>query len=165
MSTVPWIERTFNFDFSAELYPNILGRFRGAAARLEDATRGLSRERLTRSAAKWSIQENTGHLLDEEDLFRKRLEEYLAGAQVLSPAPHLHRELTHNDRNIKSVLQNFRAAREQQVQRLASRFHDCSDCHHALWFEASFLSASAAILQEVWNWQSPETLIEVCGNR
>ena len=44
MGTIsPWINRKFNFDFPVALYPNILVRFRGTPARLEDAVRGLSR--------------------------------------------------------------------------------------------------------------------------
>lgn len=121
MSTVwSWKDREFNFDFSVGLHPNILARFRGTPARLEDAVRGLSRERLiAKPDGKWSIQENAGHLLDEEALFEKRLDEYLAGAEVLTPAPYVHRELTHNDREIQIILNEFRAARERQVQQLA----------------------------------------------
>lgn len=119
MSTIAWTERRFDFDFAVGLYPNILARFRGTPARLEDAVRGLSRERLiAKPDGKWSIQENAGHLLDEEDLFSKRLHEYLAGAEVLTPAPYLPRELTHNDGNIESILTSFHAARERQVERL-----------------------------------------------
>lgn len=119
MSTIAWIDRRFSFDFAVGLYPNVLARFRGTPARLEDAVRGLSRKRLIAKAdGKWSIQENAGHLLDEEDLFGKRLDEYLAGAEALTPAPYLHRNLTHNEREIATILNHFRAAREQQVQRL-----------------------------------------------
>ncbi len=134
MSTIAWTERRFNFDFAVGLYPNILARFRGTPARLEDSVRGLSRERLIAKAdGKWSIQENAGHLLDEEDLFSKRLEEYLAGAKVLTPAPYLHRELTHNDRKIESILTSFRAARERQVERLVRLCPD--DFARTAWHE------------------------------
>ncbi len=118
MSTVsPWVERKFNFDFPVALYPSVLARYRGAPARLEDAVRGLARvELILKRDGNWSIQENAGHLLDEEDLFQKRLNEYFAGAERLTPAPYLHRELTHNDRKIADLLREFRAARGRQVQ-------------------------------------------------
>lgn len=116
----PWIDRRFSFDFPVGLYPSILARFRGTPARLEEAVRGLTRERLiARRDDKWSIQENAGHLLDEETLFAKRLNDYLAGTGTLSPAPYLHLELTHNDRHIEDILREFRAARERQVEQLA----------------------------------------------
>jgi uncharacterized damage-inducible protein DinB len=113
----PWVNRTFNFDFPASLYPNVLARIRGAPPRLEDAIRGLGRaELITRREAKWSIQENAGHLLDEEDLFWRRLQEYLAGAATLTPAPYQHVELKHNERQIESILSEFRAARQRQLE-------------------------------------------------
>ena len=43
-----WIERKFRFDFPVELYPNVRVRVRGTPARLEELTRGLSRDILTR---------------------------------------------------------------------------------------------------------------------
>ena len=128
MNISPWIERTFNFDFPAALYPNVLTRFRGTPARLEDVVAGLTREQLiARREDKWSIQENAGHLLDEEGLFRQRLGEFLAGAETLTAAQYLHRELTHNFRDVQEILAAFRASREQQVQSmLALRADDFS---------------------------------------
>jgi uncharacterized damage-inducible protein DinB len=121
MTTIPiWTERTFNFDFPVTLYPNILARIRGTPARLDEAVRGLSREQLIAAPdGKWSIQENAGHLLDEEDLFAKRLTAYLASAETLPPAPYLNIKLTHNDRDIAKILSDFRAVRGQQVELLA----------------------------------------------
>ncbi len=118
---VPWVTRKFNFDFPVMLYPNVLARVRGTPPRLEAAIQGLSREQLiAKPGGKWSIQENAGHLLDEEDLFWRRLQEYLAGAQTLTPAPYQNVELKHNDRQIGTILSDFRTARERQVEVLTS---------------------------------------------
>ena len=117
----PWVNRRFNFDFPVSLYPNILARFRGTPARLEEAVRGLSREQLiTRPGGKWSIQENAGHLLDEENLFRTRVREFLAGAESLTPAPYASIELKHNGAAIESILERFRCARVQDLAELAT---------------------------------------------
>lgn len=116
---VPWLSREFNFDFPVSLCPNILARVRGTPPRLEDAVRGLSHEQLiVRRCGKWSIQENAGHLLDEEELFWRRLQEYRAGAETLTPAPYQNIELAHNDRQIGTILSDFRAARGRQVELL-----------------------------------------------
>lgn len=116
-----WVTRKFSFDFPVSLYPNILARVRGAPPRLEDAVRGLSHEQLTvKLSGKWSIQENAGHLLDEEGLFWGRLQEFLAGAPTLTPAPYLHKELKHNERHIEMILREFRAARYRQLEVLAT---------------------------------------------
>lgn len=117
----PWVQRRFSFDFPVSLYPNILARFRGTPARLEDAARGFLRERLiAKPDGKWSIQENAGHLLDEENLFRTRLKEYLAGAEFLTPAPYATVELTHNNVSIESILERFRHDRAEDLAELAN---------------------------------------------
>ena len=120
MSAIPpWIERKFNFDFPVSQYPNIVSRYRGTPARLEEAVHGLSRDRLVaKPGGKWSIQENAGHLMDEEALFTTRLKEYLAGVKELTPAPYQHVALTHNDRHIEDILCRFRTDREAQVKQL-----------------------------------------------
>ncbi len=119
MNTVAWVDRRFYFDFPVDLYPNILARYRGTPARLEDAVRGLSREQLVEARnGKWSIQEHAGHLLDEESLFAMRLRAYLEGAETLPAAPYANVKLTHNDRGIQNILIDFRVARGQQVKDL-----------------------------------------------
>ena len=128
----PWIERKFNFDFPVTFYPNIVSRYRGTPARLEEAVRGLSRDRLiAKPDGRWSIQENAGHLMDEEALFATRLKEYLVGVEELTPAPYKHIELTHNDRHIEDILCRFRTDRETQVKQLASL--SCSDFARTAW--------------------------------
>ena len=120
MSAIPpWIERKFDFDFPVTLYPNIVSRYRGTPARLEEAVHGLSRELLVaKPVGSWSIQENAGHLSDEEALFTTRLHEFLMSAEKSTPAPYKHIDLTHNDRRIEDLLRHFRAAREAQVKQL-----------------------------------------------
>lgn len=114
---VAWLNRKFDFDFPVSLYPNVLARVRGTPARLEDAVCGLSRAQLVAKFDRtWSIQENAGHLLDEEDLFWRRLQEYLAGAETLSPAAYKNFPLKHNDSDIDVILREFRKARERQVE-------------------------------------------------
>ncbi len=126
----PWLERRFSFDFPATLYLNLLARVRGAPPRLEDSVRGLSREQLVETKnGKWSIQENAGHLLDEEDLFMRRLHAYLERAETLPPAHYLNVKLTHNERDIQNILVDFRIARGQLVtELLLLRLEDFERC-------------------------------------
>lgn len=119
MNMIDWLDRRFNFDFPVDVYPNVVARFRGTPARVEEAVHGLSREKLTDSTnGKWSIQENAGHLLDEEALFAMRLHAYLKGTESLPAAPYANLKLTHNDRDIHEILTEFRVARVQQVNDL-----------------------------------------------
>lgn len=121
MPRMPWVERTFTFDFPVSLYPDVVERFRGTPARLEEKVRGLGRDVLTRSDGGWSIQENVGHLLDLEGIFNGRIEDFLNGLPELRPADITNRathEAKHNERDINDLLRRFRAERERAAARL-----------------------------------------------
>ncbi len=119
-----WIKRQFKFELPLGMYGNVVERVRGTPARLEDLTRGLSREVLTgRDGDKWSIQEQAGHLLDLEELGMKRLDDFEAGREVLVAADMTNRkthEANHNANSIESILSTFRQERMAFVERLDS---------------------------------------------
>ena len=119
---IPWMQRVFPFAFAPGFYPEVIERLRGTPARLEDRVRGLSVEVLTRrDGDHWSIQENAGHLFDLEALMEGRLEEFLAGAEVLRAADLTNRVTAtagHNDQPIDEILAAFRARRLGNVARL-----------------------------------------------
>lgn len=117
-----WIKRQFKFELPLGMYGNVVERVRGTPARLEDLTRGLSREVLTgRDGDKWSIQEQAGHLLDLEELGMKRLDDFEAGREVLVAADMTNRkthEANHNANSIEKILAAFREERMAFVARL-----------------------------------------------
>ncbi|MBC7773183.1 MAG: DinB family protein [Pyrinomonadaceae bacterium] len=119
----PWVERTFCFDFPVGKFPDILSRFRGTPARIEEFASSVAADQLTWRDAPgtWSIQENIGHLLDLEALWARRVEDFLRGEDRLSPAdinnPATH-AANHNARPIAELLGAFRAARGRLVARL-----------------------------------------------
>lgn len=118
-----WITRKFSFDYlPLSMYPNVVERVRGTPARLEDLTRSLSREILTRrDGDKWSIQEHAGHLLDLEQLGMNRLDDYEQGRETLHAADMENRrthEANHNADTIDNILAAFRAERMEFVRRL-----------------------------------------------
>lgn len=117
-----WFERKFEFQFSAELYPNLCVRLRGTPARLEELLLDVSLDRLTtRRSEKWSAQEQAGHLLDLEPLWSARVDDFIEGKQRLSPADLQNRkthEANHNARNTADLLQEFRAARALLAEKL-----------------------------------------------
>jgi len=119
-----WIKRQFTFELPLGVYPNVVERVRGTPARLEDLTRGLSREVLTRrDGDKWSIQEQAGHLLDIGELEMKRLDEFEAGRETLTAADMTNQkthEANHNAHSIESILSDFRKERMAFVARLDS---------------------------------------------
>jgi uncharacterized damage-inducible protein DinB len=123
-----WFERKFRFDFPVELYPNVRVRLRGAPGRLEELTRGLTREQLVHKPdGKWSIQENAGHLLSVEPLWLTRVDDFSKGAEVLTAADLTNRptdEAAHNDRPLDEILSAFRQARGTFVNRLEGLTRD-----------------------------------------
>ncbi|MHC4218836.1 MAG: DinB family protein [Planctomycetota bacterium] len=119
---VPWTERTFNFDYPVDLYPELLERLLGTPARAEHVARSVPPYVLARRDGEtWSIQENLGHLADVEALFDGRLDDFDAGAETLRPADMTNRVThgaDHNARPIASVLSDLRDRRERLVARL-----------------------------------------------
>jgi uncharacterized damage-inducible protein DinB len=117
-----WTDRSFQFTFPVEVYPEMIERLRGTPARLEDRVKSITPEfRTKRDGERWSIQENVGHLLDLETLVSGRLDEYLAGAETLHAADMLNRktyEADHNERAMAAILTDFRTRRMQLVDRL-----------------------------------------------
>ncbi len=119
---LPWVQRRFTFDFAVETAADVVERFRGTPARVEEKVRGLPGAALTwRDGKGWSIQENIGHLLDLEPLWDTRLQDFLAGKPELSAADITNRrtnEAGHNSARIEDLLGAFRSHRERQAAQL-----------------------------------------------
>lgn len=128
MPQLPWAARKFEFDFPAELYPEMIERVRGTPARAEGRVSTLSESILTRrDGVRWSIQENIGHLLDLEELFSGRVDDYDAELRTLRAADMTNRkthEARHNDQPIQTILNAFRRARSGLVRRLERQESD-----------------------------------------
>jgi uncharacterized damage-inducible protein DinB len=140
MGQVPqWFQRTFDFSFPVELYPNLAVRLRGTPARLEEITRARSREILVRKETeKWSAQEHAGHLLDLEPLWLKRVEDFVNGGTDLTATDLTNRktdEANHNSRGLAEILSEFRSARLVLMARLETmdaRLHASTMLHPRL---------------------------------
>ena len=119
-----WTDRTFDFTFPVEVFPEMIERVRGTPPRLEDRVKSIAPDLLTRrDGERWSIQENAGHLLDLETLVAGRLDEYLAGAATLHAADMSNRkthDADHNLASMDSILNSFREQRMRLVDRLDS---------------------------------------------
>ena len=119
-----WLERSFHQDFATDLYPLLLERLRGTPARLEESLRDVPAEALVRRGGEggnaWSIQENAGHMLDLEYLPAARLEDFLSGAEVLTPweGNDATDAANHNGRPLADILAAFREARGRLLARL-----------------------------------------------
>src|SRR5258706_11120943 len=119
-----WTDRTFQFTFTVEIYPEMIERVRGTLAHVADRVKPTVPDILTkRDGERWSIEENAGHLLDLESLLRQRLDEYLAGAATLHAADMSNRktyDADHNQVSMQTILSNYREQRSGLVSRLDS---------------------------------------------
>jgi hypothetical protein len=124
MARVKWIERSFSFNFPTELYPEIIERVRGAAARLDEYLYSEPAEILTRrDDGRWSIQENAGHLFDLDALTLERIEQYVSGVDVLHAADITNKATTaanYNSVSAAEIAKRFRERRTEVVARLES---------------------------------------------
>jgi len=122
ISPTPWIERSFNFDFSAGLYPCLLERLRGTPARIEEMVHGVDDRLLSKKPnAGWSVKEQIGHLMALEALHEGRLDDFIAGKQILREADMTNKDTetsNHNEKSAETLLKNFRRARSNFVLRL-----------------------------------------------
>jgi len=124
MARIKWIERSFSFNYPVELYPEIIERVRGAPARLDEYLNSASAETLTRRHdGGWSIQENAAHLFDLDALTLNRIEQYVAGVEVLHAADITNKatsEANYNNISAATIARSFRERRVEVVNRLES---------------------------------------------
>ena len=118
----PWTSRKFASATLVELFPNVIERLRGTAARVEDKVRPLPVQVLTkRDGDKWSIQEHIGHLIKVEELHVARLDDFRDGLEVLRPADMQNKSTFAADFNnlpLPDVLKEFRSGRKHLVDAL-----------------------------------------------
>src|SRR5262245_8787406 len=116
-----WFDRRFA-SVAPDLLPDLLERLRGTPARLEERVAGVHGARLcARDGDRWSAQENVGHVLDLEPLWRGRVDDFAARRDVLRPADVENRATwaaEHNRAALDALLASFRRARGELVRAL-----------------------------------------------
>jgi hypothetical protein len=71
--------------------------------------------------AGWSVKEQIGHLMALEALHEGRLDDFIAGKQILREADMTNKDTetsNHNEKSAEILLKNFRRARSNFVLRL-----------------------------------------------
>lgn len=101
---LPWIQRSFNFDFHPHLFPNILERLKGTPVRIKEMVSGIDNEKLSFSNnGKWSVKEHIGHLHDLEELHIGRIDDFLSHKSVLRAADMTNKKTYNADHNSMPV--------------------------------------------------------------
>lgn len=119
----PWFERKFEFNFGVGLFPVIVERLRGTAPHIEQLIQQQSEEKLSRRVDGWSAKEQVGHLYDLEELWYGRVEDFLAGEQILRAADLSNtktHEANHNLRSIYQLLTQFTSERDRLIKLVES---------------------------------------------
>ena len=119
---IKWTERKFDFSQPVSLLPMTLSRLRGTPVRLAHIVASHSPEMLKKKSGNaWSIQEHIGHLLDLEELHEGRIDDFLAGKEILRAADMSNAKTyaaSHNDADSKNILEAFRQKRTIFIERL-----------------------------------------------
>jgi len=118
----PWIERSFKFDFPLGLFPCFLERIRFTPLRMLKIVAPLDEGILTNKPdGKWSIKEHVGHLADVEELWRRRLEQFLLGEDELVAADMSNQkthDANHNETDIQDLVQSFTVSRTKFIGKI-----------------------------------------------
>ena len=119
---LPWIDRRWTFGLQARVFPALLERLRGTAARARALVADMPDEQLSACVPPaWSSKEHIGHLDDLHDLDERRLDEFLARVEALSSADMTNqrtRTAAHNAVAIGEILDRFERHREPLVARM-----------------------------------------------
>jgi hypothetical protein len=112
---LPWIERQSSFTASVGTFPAVLERLVGTPARAAALVAGVPEIVLAkRSNGKWSVKEHFGHLSDLHALDMQRVDEFLAGAEVLSAADMTNRRTDEGNHGATSIARLLQALHEQR---------------------------------------------------
>ena len=122
MERQKWFDKKFRFELSQDNYDLILNRLKENPDKISLLISALPMEVLTKKVDnRWSIQENVGHLIDLEELHDGRIDDFIAGKEILRPADLNNRkteEANHNNKNISELLVRLKMVRENFIKRM-----------------------------------------------
>jgi uncharacterized damage-inducible protein DinB len=123
ITVTPWTTRKFDFNFPIGLFPIIIERLRGTIPQLQSITENVPDEKLSlKKGEKWSVKEVIGHLHDLEELWSGRIDDFLAGKEILRAADMSNAKTHaagHNEKSLTELLTLFSTARQQFIQKVA----------------------------------------------
>lgn len=115
----PWFDRQFDFSFPVGLFPVIFSRLEGSIFRLYSLLANADDELCSQSSGGWSVKEHVGHLYDLEELWWKRLNDFLQGRDRLTLADLSNtktREGGHNEKSLEQLVEQFTIERQKILE-------------------------------------------------
>ena len=119
IAQTPWFERSFHFDFPVSTFAVIFSRLEGSIFRLQCILANADDESCSSSNDGWSVKEHLGHLYDLEELWWKRLQDFLDRKVILTVADLNNtktKEAGHNERSLESLMQAFVVERQRILE-------------------------------------------------
>ncbi len=119
MKQLPWFERNLKFGLPAIMLPYYLERLNGTYVRIQFKVKGVTNNILSnRLDNKWSVKQNIGHLAEVDVINNRRIDEMLAGKEMLSPAVFEPKD--YNPWPIQEVLELFLKNRRDNIKKYES---------------------------------------------
>ena len=119
MKQLPWFERNLKFGLPAIMLPYYLERLNGTYVRIQFKVKGVTNDILSnRLDNKWSVKQNIGHLAEVDLINNRRIDEMLAGKEMLSPAVFEPKD--YNPWPIEEVLELFLKNRRDNIKKYES---------------------------------------------
>src|SRR5262249_26013606 len=119
---IPWANRRWSFDLPPGAFPAVLERLVGTPVRAKALVTGLPEAILgMRPSRGWCVTEHLGHLSDLSELDMRRLDEFLAGATILTaadPSNERTEKGRHRQTPIADLLKTLEENRRQFTVRL-----------------------------------------------
>lgn len=117
-----WFDKKFQFDLLENHYGSVLKKLRETPEKITQLVSSLAENVLIkRIEGRWSIKENIGHLIDLEELHDGRIDDFIAGKEILRPADLNNKktdEANHNNKKIGDLLNQLKAVRESFIKRM-----------------------------------------------
>jgi hypothetical protein len=117
-----WFDKKFQFDLTPDKYSSLLKKLNETPHTISRLVFSQDEKVLIKRVDnRWSIKENVGHLIDLEEIHDGRIDDFIAGKEILRPAEPKNlktNEANHNSKNIKDLTAQFKNVRENFVKRM-----------------------------------------------
>lgn len=123
VTATPWFQRSFHFDFPVGIFPSIFSRLEGSLFRLSAILQNADDDYSSYNKDGWSVKEHLGHLFDLEDLWWKRLNDFVENKALLTAADLNNtktKEAGHNEKTLEQLMQLFIAERQKILETIYS---------------------------------------------
>ena len=119
LTQTPWFERSFDFNFPLTDFPVIFSRLEGSLFRLQGILVNADDEACSYHSDGWSVKEHLGHLYDLEELWWRRLQDFLDRKEMLTVADLANtktKEAGHNEKTLEGLMQSFVVERQRILE-------------------------------------------------